>query len=335
MHDLLQELGQSIVWEQSRKKPGKRTRLWLDEDIKRVLMDNTLRPKAFAKMSNLWILKICCRHLLEELKYLCNKLRYLEWLGYPMKYMLSTFQPKHLVELHLTYSSIEQLWEGTMHLDELRIMDLSHSTYLTKSPDFTRVPNLKRLILEGCTGLVNLHPSIGVLRRLTCLNLKDCKSLKSLPCGIQLESLEVFIASGCSKLDNVLVSLGYMNCLSKLCLDGTDWTAIRQLPSSIGLLKKLGILTLKGERDNSMAFELEALSGLKSSWKLDLSYCNLKSIPTAICHIDSLVFLDLSGNNMQSLPASMNQLSRLSGLVLNGCKKLQELPKISSGIHGL
>ncbi|KAL7215803.1 hypothetical protein ACSBR1_027868 [Camellia fascicularis] len=38
----------------------------------------------------------------------------LKVLGYPMKYMPSTFQLEHLVELHLTYSSIEQLWEGTM-----------------------------------------------------------------------------------------------------------------------------------------------------------------------------------------------------------------------------
>ncbi|KAL7185347.1 hypothetical protein ACSBR2_027313 [Camellia fascicularis] len=208
-----------------------------------------------------------------------------------------------------------------MASSKLRIMNLGHSTYLTKSPDFTRVPNLERLILEGCTGLVNLHPSIVVVRRLICLNLKDYKSLKSLPCGIQLESLEVFIVSGCSKLDNVLVSLGYMKCLSKLCLDGTDWTAIRQLPSSIGLLEKLGILTLrgcKGMSSNSMASGLAALSGLESLWKLDLSYYNLKSIPTAICSIYSLFHLELGGNNMESLPTSMNQLSSsfpLSGTV--------------------
>ncbi|KAL7215559.1 hypothetical protein ACSBR1_027670 [Camellia fascicularis] len=427
MHDLIQQLGWCIVFQQLPEEPGKRTRLCCDEDIKHVLMDNTgtkkvegivmqysdlsglypkdiryirflkqlkLRPKAFAKMSNLRILKICCMHFSKELKYLSNKLRYLDWLGYPMKYMPSIFQPEHLVELHLTYSSIEQLWEGTMHLGKLRIMNLSHSTYLTKSPNFTRVPNLERLILEGCTGLVNLHPSIVVVRRLICLNLKDCKSLKSLPYGIQLVSLEVFIVSGCSKLDNVLVSLGYMKCLSKLCLDGTgiselppsvgyltnlglislrncknlrsipnsicqlkdlrtlnlfgcskldklpqelgvldclyelhaDWTAIRELPSSIGLLKKLGILTLrgcKGISSNSMGSELAALSRLESLQELDLSYCNLKSTPTAFCSIYLLVNLQLNGNNMESLPASMNRFSSLS------FERLQEASRIA------
>ncbi|CAL5407419.1 unnamed protein product [Camellia sinensis] len=380
MHDLIQELGWYIVFQQSPEVPGKRTRLWLDKDIKHVLMDNTgtnkvegivmqysdlrgpnpkdnrllkqlkLRPSAFAKMSNLRVLKICCMHLSEELKYLSNKLSYLDWLGYPMKYMPSTFQPEHLVELHLTYSSIEQLWEGTMHLGKLRIINLSHSTYLTKSPDFTGVPNLERLILEGCTSLVNLHPSFGILRMLIYLNLRDCKSLKSLPDNIcQLKNLRTLILSGCSKLDKLPQNLGVLDCLYELY---ADWTAIRQLPSSIGLLKNLGILTLEGckgissnswssfflhsilgrERHNSMASELAALSGLKSLRALDLNYCNLKSIPTAICHIYSLESLQLSGNNMESLPASMNQLSRLSDLLLDGCKKLQELPEISSGI---
>ncbi|KAL7186731.1 hypothetical protein ACSBR2_028459 [Camellia fascicularis] len=449
MHDLIQELGWYIVCQKSPKEPGECSRLWLQEDLTRVLMENTgtkkvegiavdypdlrhqdpkdiglkelkLRPKAFAKMSNLRILKMCCLHVTEDLKYLSNKLRYLDWCGYPMKCMPSTFQPERLVELHLTYSSIEQLWEGTMpHLGILRIMNLSHSTYLTKNPDFTKVPNLEILILDGCTSLVNLHPSIGILRRLICLNLRDCKNLKSLPSDIQLESLEVLNVSGCSKLENISVNFGYMKCLSQLYLDGigvselppsvghltslgslnlsncknlksipdnicqlkaltslnlsgcskvdklpqdvgfldclkelrADCTAIRQVPSSIGLLKKLEILSFRGckgltsnswssfflpstllrRRENSMT--LAALSRLESLQKLDLSYCNLKSIPTSICHIYSLQQLNLSGNSIESLPASMNQLSKLSSLHLEGCKRLKELPELSLSVH--
>ncbi|CAL5342766.1 unnamed protein product [Camellia sinensis] len=268
-----------------------------------------------------------------------------------MKYMPSTFQPEHLVELHLTYSRIEQLWEGTMHLRKLRIMNLSHSTYLKKSPYFAGVPNLERLILKGCTGLVNLHPSIGVLKRLICLNLKDCKCLKSLPDNIcQLKDLGKLTLSGCSKLDKLPQDLGVLDCLYRHYADGT---AIRQLPSSIGSIRRLmnlRSLTLRGckglssnswssfflpsilQRERDMASELAASSRLNSLQKLDLSYCNLKSIPTAICHIDSLEILDLSGNNMERLPARMNQLSRLRALWLSGCKKVQELPEISSKI---
>jgi len=41
MHDLLQEMGQDIVRRGS-KEPGKRTRLWLYEDILHVLKNNTV-----------------------------------------------------------------------------------------------------------------------------------------------------------------------------------------------------------------------------------------------------------------------------------------------------
>ncbi|XP_028080449.1 TMV resistance protein N-like [Camellia sinensis] len=280
MHDLIQQQGQYIVCEQSRKEPRKRTRLWLDEDIKHVLTENTgtnkvegtvmqysdqrganpkdirflkqlkLRPKAFAKMSNLRILKIC----------------------------------EHLVELHLTYSNIEQLWEGTM------------------------MRCLSELCLDG-TGISELPPSVGHLTNLGLINLSNCKNLSSIPDIIcQLKDIRKLNLSGCSKLDKLLQDLGFFDGLYKL---HADWAAVRELPPFIGLLKKLGILTLrgcKGISSNSMASELAALS----LWKLDLSYCNLKSIPTAICHIYSLEDLYLGGNNMESLPASNNLLSRLS-----------------------
>ncbi|XP_028123158.1 TMV resistance protein N-like isoform X3 [Camellia sinensis] len=367
MHDLIQELGWHIVCEESHKEPGKRTRLWCDEDIKHVLMDDTgtnkvegivmqysylrgldpkdirflkqlkLRPKAFAKMSNLRILKICCMQLSEELKYLPNKLRYLNWLGYPMKYMPSTFQPEHLVELHLTYSNIEQLWEQTMNLGKLRIMNLSHSTYLMKSPDFTGVPNLERLILEGCTSLVNLHPSIVDVKRLICLNLKHCKSLKSLPRGIQLESLEVFIVSGCSKLDNVLISLGYMKCLSKLCLDGTS---VSELPPSVGHLTNLGLISLSNcENLRSIP---DSICQLKDLRTLILSGCSkLDKLPPDLGVLNCLYELRADWTAIRQLPSSIGRLKKLEILMLKGCKGISsnsmasELAAALSGLKSL
>ncbi|KAF3947039.1 hypothetical protein CMV_026772 [Castanea mollissima] len=41
MHDLLQELGRDIVRQECPKDPGKRSRLWLFEDIDNVLTKNT------------------------------------------------------------------------------------------------------------------------------------------------------------------------------------------------------------------------------------------------------------------------------------------------------
>ena len=43
MHDLLQKMGQAIVHQECPKDPGKRSRLWLFEDIDNVLTKNTVR----------------------------------------------------------------------------------------------------------------------------------------------------------------------------------------------------------------------------------------------------------------------------------------------------
>lgn len=43
MHDLIQELGWYIVRQKSPKEPGQCSRLWLQEDLTRVLMENTVR----------------------------------------------------------------------------------------------------------------------------------------------------------------------------------------------------------------------------------------------------------------------------------------------------
>ena len=104
---------------------------------------------------------------------------------------------------------------------------------MTKTPDFTKVPNLETLILESCGRLTEVHPSVGVLHHLVTLNLKDCKHLEKLPKRINLKALKTLILSGCSKLSEFPEIVGEMNNLSELDLHGT---AIRDLPVSIGHL---------------------------------------------------------------------------------------------------
>ncbi|KAL7219399.1 hypothetical protein ACSBR2_012458 [Camellia fascicularis] len=323
MHDLIQELGWNIVCQESPKEPRQRSRFWLYEDSTHVLVKNMgtkkvegivveypdlsrdpmgivlkLRPKAFAKMSNLRILKICCMHLSEDLKYLSNKLRYLDWCRYPMKCLPLSFQPAHLVELHLTYSSIEQLWEGTMY------------------PDFTTFPNLERLILEGCTCLVNLDPSIGILRRLICLNLKDCKILKSLPSDIQLETIEVLNVSGCSKVENISVNFGYMKCLSELDLDGIG---VSELPPSIGHLANLVLLSLSNSK--KLRSIPDNICQLKALSSLNVSGCSkLDKLPQYMGALDCLKDLHLDQTAIRQLPSSIGLLKKLKTLSLEGCK---------------
>lgn len=90
-------------------------------------------------------------------------------------------------------------------LTNLTRMDLRGSGNLVKMPDFKGVPNLERLDLGGCSGLLQLHPSIAALPKLSFLNLKSCTSLISIPNSLfGLSSLEILNLAGCLELAECL-----------------------------------------------------------------------------------------------------------------------------------
>ena len=72
---------------------------------------------------------------------------------------------------------------------------------IIQTPDFIGLPNIQSLSFEGCTILQDLHPSVGGLKQLIELDLKDCKCLENLPHELNfffflrkelnLESLEI------------------------------------------------------------------------------------------------------------------------------------------------
>nr|XP_023890042.1 TMV resistance protein N-like [Quercus suber] len=224
MNYLIQEMAWRVVNRESPWQPGIRSRLWLCKDVFHVLKENTgtevvegmvlnshphkenLNGEAFSNMINLRLLKISNVNLPEGLNFLSNKLRMMQWRDYPLKSMPNSFQPHNLVEFIMPRSHLEQLPEGFGYLAKLRLMDLSDSQNLIKTPNFVGLPSLERLIFRGCTRLHDLHPSVGALKRLTLLNLKDCKSLNSLPLEIKMKSLEIFILSGCDVRVNNLIS---------------------------------------------------------------------------------------------------------------------------------
>lgn len=146
-------------------------------------------------------------------------------------------------------------------------MDLSDSQYIIKTPNFKGFPNIERLIFQGCTRLYVVHSSIGALKHLTLLNLKDCKSLNRFPHEINLESLGFLILSGCSRFKKFPEVGSNMTRLSNLYLNGT---AIEELPLSIKHLTGLTLLNLRECK-------------------------NLSKCPSIVCSLTSLTALDLSG----------------------------------------
>ena len=164
-------------------------------------------------------------------------------------------------------------------------MELSHSRFLETTPDLSRATNLERLVLESCTSLYTIDSSLGGLKNLSFLSLKDCKSPRDFPSSIELESLQILILSGCSKLEKFPKIKGCMKHLSELFLDGT---VIEELHPSIG----------------------EYATGLVV---LDLTDCKrLKGLPDGICNLDSLQTLLVSGCSM--IESLTHDFGKLKGL---------------------
>ena len=107
---------------------------------------------------------------------------------------------------------------------------------LTEGPEIINVPNLKSLVLENCINLRRIHPSIGIHKKLTILNLDGCKNLTSLPSKFEMECLTELKLYGCSKITKIPEFGRNMKRLHSLLLRGT---AITTLPTSIEHLTDL------------------------------------------------------------------------------------------------
>ncbi|KAB2596586.1 protein suppressor of npr1-1 [Pyrus ussuriensis x Pyrus communis] len=351
MHDLLEEMGREIVRQESIEEPGRRSRLWSYEDVYHVLTQNTatqavqsiilelscsdevcFNAEVFVSMTQLRLLKIsqkssflkhedCEQHLIGNFKFLSRKLRCLLWNGFPLKTLPSNCQFKNLVDLDMQSSLIDRLWEGTQTLERLKFINLSYCQYLKETPDFTKMPNLEKLILQSCIRLVEVHPSIWTHTNLVLLNLKGCTELKSLPSSIHMKSLQSLDLSGCSSLEMFLEIPEVTEELSWLSFSGSK---IKELPSSINNLTGLTELILEDCKDLK---SLPSSIHMKSLQSLDLSGCSsLEMYPEIPEVMEELSWLSFSGSKIKELPSSINNLTGLTELILENCKELKSLP---------
>ncbi|XP_014501522.1 TMV resistance protein N-like isoform X2 [Vigna radiata var. radiata] len=318
MHSLLVDMGRCIVREVSPKEPIKWSRLWTRKDLRDAMSENeatrnleaivlryhldevgvkipdeTIKADGLSKIKHLKLLDVRNVKFSGSLSHLSNEIGYLVWYKYPFECLPQSFQPHKLVELNLYGSSIQRLWEGTKPLSNLKHLDLSLCKSLVEMPDVTEALNLESINLEGCGQLQNLNPSIGSLRKLVVLKLRDCKKLVILSNTILgLNSLKYLDVYGCSKIGS--------NCL----LDETGNT-------------------------EHMISCLSPSSPLSCLCELDLSFCNVVQIPDYIGKLSCLEKLNLKGNNFVKLP-NLKDLLRLYFLDLRNCKRLKYLPDLPS-----
>ncbi|GJU78753.1 NB-ARC domains-containing protein [Tanacetum coccineum] len=279
MHDLIQAMARGIVFEEG--TPGNRSRLWANpSEIYKILSQNQDDAVNFSG----------------KLEFLSNELRLLYWHGCPFELLPSDFYPQDIVVIDLSYSNIKQLWTTPK---------LRHCCNLTTTPDFSEITNLEELDLEGCVNMVTIHPSIGMLKRLVILNMRDCGRARSFPSTVDMYALQVLNLSGCLNVNQLPQAFW-----------SRWWTSIRGF--------------IWNQQHPQRSFSLEGSRMLKS---LNLSFCNLEQVPDGLGGLSFLKKLNLEGNGFTSLPGSLSQLSHLKRLTVDGCKRLEVLPELPHSLE--
>ncbi|BAT92394.1 hypothetical protein LR48_Vigan05g143000 [Vigna angularis] len=367
MHELLQELGKKMVRDQSPEEPGSWSRIWLHKDFLHALTAETGTEKVKAivlnkkeemsecivdglsRMKELTLLILYHTRVSGRLEVLSDRLQYLLWHDYPFASLPPYFTAFNLVELNMPNSHITHLWEGGKSCPNLKRIDLSNSKYLSETPDFSRIIKLERLDLSGCSSLSYVHSSIGLLKKLAFLNLRNCCNLVCIDFGCvwNMSSLRVLHLSGCSKLES---TPDFTRATHLEYLDMDECTSLSTIHESIGVLSSLTFLSLRGciklvsiPNDINSLVSLQTLdlsccyngwnpiprqalsSHFKSLIFLDISNSYLEEVPDAIGDLRCLERLNLQGNRLFSIPDSFRQLHCLAYLNLSHCRYLKNL----------
>ncbi|XP_008236667.1 PREDICTED: TMV resistance protein N-like [Prunus mume] len=309
MHDLVQKMGRTIVYEQCIEEPGRRSRLFIAQDIYRILRNNTgteavqaiffnssksgqlrLDHADFKKMHNLSLLNVdssfgkYCKLKVS----LPNSLGYLCWEEYPLKSLPSKFSPENLVELRMC---------GSKKLSNFGIKSRGLLIYLqffgtSKRSKSTRDGGDKNTRCSEFEDFPEIWEPMGHLKIL----LLNGTAVKELPSSIEC----------CSKFEDFPEIWEPMGHVKVLLLNGT---AVKVLPSSIECLfgcsefedfpeiwepmGHLKCLLLNGTAVKELPSSIKCLFALP---RIGLKNCKrLVSLPPSICKLKSLKELDLTG----------------------------------------
>ncbi|XP_030457768.2 disease resistance protein RPV1-like [Syzygium oleosum] len=181
-------------------------------------------------------------------------------------------------------------------------------------PNFSTCLTLEGRVVKDCDRLVEIDPSITMLRHLKHLEIKGCiglRVLKGAPTTLNLGMVR----------QSWLDSLGNLKCLSMLRMENLE---LLELPDSIGEIAGLQVLSLHDSLVNKLP---ESIEKLKSLVKLSISSTNIIELPDSIGELKRLEILDMERCKLRKLPKATGMLEKLEELFAMHCKFLEgEIP---------
>jgi Leucine-rich repeat (LRR) protein len=210
---------------------------------------------------------------------------------------------------------------------QLRVLNLDGFAGITTLPKTIGVlKHLNTLHLRECAEMLQVPPQVGKLLQLQTLNMTYCKELSQLPSQIgDLAALQSLDLAFCRGLLTLPTEIGKLAQLQNLKLQ--QCSALTEIPSSLGQCKELRKLSLYG--CSALTSLPESIGNLPELQELNLRVCSaLTHLPPTLGHgLGNLQTLDLTlCKGLTQLPDSIGKMHNLQTLFLGNCIYLKELP---------
>ncbi|KAF8036599.1 hypothetical protein BT93_C2353 [Corymbia citriodora subsp. variegata] len=310
MHDLIQAMGIDIVNQECEDDPGRRSRLWLCDDVVDVLSrDMDFQNLEYINFSH-------CESIV----------RVPDLSSTPNLKELDFHNCKNLVEAHESVAYLDKLqvlnlrgcselsvFPNVLKSKKLRALDICYCTKFERFPDIPhKLEGLKEFKLEG-TAIKELPTSIENLVALVEMYIYDCKNLEHLPSSIyKLQNLKRLAIWCCTNL----IEFPKYEDLADPCMK----TGLSNLLS----------LDLGGCNLSDVVF-LENLSCFPLLSELSLAKNNIATLPTSITRRDHLFGLEVENyHQLQEIPKLPPTLSYF---LAGNCESLQKNEDYTSIHH--
>ena len=201
-------------------------------------------------------------------------------------------------------------------------------------PELGNLKNLTSLRVDGISG--EIPPELGNLVSLLDLHLAGTRMEGEIPqeLGNLVNLVNLKVSSGELRMVKSLDLSGLVNLrLKSLSIDGSQW----EIPPSIGEIKSLWTLTIKGDQTGTIPPELGNLTNLEwlsfGEHSTDPSYGDTRlngEIPPELGNLVNLTHLKVSGELIGGITVELTKLGNLQTLILEGNQLMGDNPGVSS-----